>query len=178
MRASRLRSRRWKVPVRGMTGSRWGMRSWNLVTPKKCWEIYRRTSAGLGEAAEYFRAERRSGDAKNRIGAATNLAGCLATRAMVLEHQGNAPEMLTALTEAEQILREGNSPDNLGRTLLTKSRVYFSLSQFEQGIEAVKEAVEIFSRIENFPWLLKCVEVQIRLAMQLARLMRRCDLAA
>jgi tetratricopeptide (TPR) repeat protein len=123
----------------------------------------------LGEAAEYFRAERRSGDAKNRIGAATNLAGCLATRAMVLEHQGNAPEMLTALTEAEQILREGNSPDNLGRTLLTKSRVHFALSQFEQGVEAVREAVEIFSRIENFPWLLKCVEVQIRLAMQFGK---------
>ena len=65
----------------------------------------------LSEAAEYFRVERRSGDEKNRTGAATNLAGCLATRAMVLEHQGNAPEMLTALTEAEQILREGNSPD-------------------------------------------------------------------
>jgi tetratricopeptide (TPR) repeat protein len=120
----------------------------------------------LGEAAEYFRAERRSGDAKNRIGAATNLAGCLATRAIVLEHQGNAPEMLTALTEAEQILREGNSPDNLGRTLLTKCRVHFALSQFEQGVEAVREAVEIFSRVENFPWLLKCVEVQMRLAMQ------------
>lgn len=123
----------------------------------------------LSEGADYFRAERRSGDAKNRVGAATNLAGCLATRAMVLEHQGNAPEMLVALTEAEQILREGDSPDNLGRTLLTKSRVLFSLSQFQEGVEAVKEATGIFARLENFPWLLKCVEVQIRLAMQFGR---------
>lgn len=123
----------------------------------------------LSEGAEYFRAERRSGDAKNRVGAATNLAGCLATRAMVLEHQGNAPEMLVALTEAEQILREGDSPDNLGRTLLSKSRVLFSLSQFQEGVEAVKEATKIFERLENFPWLLKCVEVQIRLAMQCGR---------
>ena len=124
----------------------------------------------LGEAAEHFRAERRSGEAKNRGGAATNLAGCLMTRAMVFEHQGNAPEMLTCLTEAEQILREGNSPDNLGRTLLTKTRVHFALSQFEQGVEALKEAGEIFSRIGNFHWLLKCVEVRIRLAMQFGKI--------
>jgi len=123
----------------------------------------------LGEAADYFRAERRTGDAKNRVGAATNLAGCLATRAMVLEHQGNAPEMLTALTEAEQILREGDRHDNLGRTLLTKSRVLFSVSQFPEGVEAVREATEIFVRLENFPWLLKCVEVKSRLAMQFGR---------
>lgn len=124
----------------------------------------------LGEAAEQFRAERRSGDAKNRGAAATNLAGCLMTRAMVLQHQGNAPEMLTCLTEAEQILREGNSPDNLGRTLLTKTRVFFALSQFQQGIEALREAGEIFSRIGNFRWLLKCVEVRIRLAMQFGKI--------
>ncbi len=123
----------------------------------------------LGEAAECFRAERRSGDATNRSGAATNLAGCLATRSVVLEHQGNAPEMLVALAEAEQILREGDSPDNLGRILLSKSRVLFSLSQFQEGVEAVREAMEIFSRIANFPWLLKCVEVQIRLAMQFGK---------
>jgi len=124
----------------------------------------------LGEAAEHFRAERRSGEPTNRSGAATNLAGCLMTRAMVFEHQGNAPEMLSCLTEAELILRDGNSPDNLGRTLLTKTRVHFALSQFEQGVEALKEAGEIFTRIGNFRWLLKCVEVRIRLAMQFGKI--------
>lgn len=123
----------------------------------------------LGEAGEQFRAERRSGDVKNRAGAATNLAGCLMTRAMVLEHQGNAPEMLTCLTEAEQILREGDNPDNLGRTLLTKTRMHFALSQFEQGVEALREASEIFWRIGNYRWFLKCMDYRIRLMFQFGR---------
>lgn len=130
----------------------------------------------LDEAAEQFRAERRSGDAKNRAGAAINLAGCLMTRAMVLEHQGNAPEMLTCLTEAEQILREGNSPDNLGRTLLTMTRVHFSLSQFEQGAEALREASEIFWRIGNYRWFLKCMDFRIRLMLQFGRVQEAVQL--
>ena len=120
----------------------------------------------LGEAIEHFRAERRGADAKSRQSAATNLAGCLATRAMVLQHQGNAPEMLVCLTEAEQILREGTSGDNLARTLLAKSRVLCALSRFDQGVQAVQEAWDIFGRIGNFRWLLQCAEVLVRLAMQ------------
>ena len=130
----------------------------------------------LGEAAEHFRTERRSGDAKNQAGAATNLAGCLMTRAMVLEHQGNAPEMLTCLTEAEQILREGNSPDNLGRTLLAMSRVHFSLSRFEQGEAALRQASEIFWRIGNHRWFLKCMDYRIKLTLQLGRVQEAIQL--
>lgn len=130
----------------------------------------------LGEAADHFRAERRSGDKKNQAGAATNLAGCLMMRAMVLEHQGNAPEMLTCLTEAEQILRQGNSPDNLGRTLLAMSRVHFSLSRFEQGEAALRQASEIFWRIGNHRWFLKCMDCRIKLTLQFGRVQEAVQL--
>lgn len=130
----------------------------------------------LGEAAEHFRAERRSGDVKNRAGAATNLAGCLMTRAMVLEHQGNTPEMLTCLTEAEQILRDGHSPDNLGRTLLTMSRVHFALSRFDQGAETLREASEIFWGIGNYVWFLKCMDCRIKLMLQFGRVQEAVQL--
>lgn len=123
----------------------------------------------LSDAAQHFRAERRNAEAKTRCKAATNLAGCLMTQAMVLEHQGNAHDMLACLAEAEQILREGDSPDNLARTLLTKTRALFALSQFEQGAKALQEACEIFVRIGNFHWLLKCVEAKIRLARQFGK---------
>lgn len=130
----------------------------------------------LGEAAEQFRAERRSGDAKGRAGAATNLAGCLMMQATVLEHQGNALEILSRLTEAEQILREGDSPDNLGRTLLALSRVHFVLSRFEQGSEALRDASAIFWRIGNYRWFLKCMDYRIRLAVQFGRVQEAVQL--
>jgi len=132
----------------------------------------------LGEAAENFRWEFRNGDERTRTRAAINLAGCLMTRAGVFQHLGNAPETLTCLSEAEEILRQGDSPMNLGQTLLKKSRVLFALSQIERGAAALQDAWKIFQSGDDFSGMMECIDGQVRLALHLGHPQEALDFAS
>jgi tetratricopeptide (TPR) repeat protein len=121
----------------------------------------------LDEAATLFRIEYREANGKDKRRAGINLAGTFAMKAAVYEHEGKAEEMLTCLTESENLVREADHPDNLGRVLVSKCKALFAKSKWDDGIQALDEAREIFHRIDSVHWLLKCIDMRARLAFQM-----------
>jgi len=121
----------------------------------------------LDDAASAFRIEYRESEGKEKTRAGINLAGAFVMKAAVYEHEGRVEEMLASLTQAEDLCRKEKHADNLARTLVSKSKALFAKSKWAEGIKALDEARDIFKRIGNVHWLLKCYDVRARLAFQM-----------
>lgn len=122
----------------------------------------------LDEAASVFRVEYRELEGKEKARAGTNLAAAFAMKAAVYEHEGKVEEMLAGLTEAENLCRKENHSDNLARVLVSKCRALFAKSKWNEGVKALDEARDLFNRIGNVHWLLKCYDIRARLAFQMS----------
>lgn len=121
----------------------------------------------LDEAASGLRVKYRESEGKEKARAGINLAGALAMKAAVFEHEGKVEEMLASLTEAEQLSRKENRSDILAHALISKCKALFAKSKWDEGIKALDEARDIFKRIGNVHWLLKCYDIRTRLAFQM-----------
>ena len=120
----------------------------------------------LDDAATVFRKEYREGKGKEKSRAAINLAGTFSNKAALYEHEGKAEDMLACLTEAEDLVRANDHLDNLARVLVSKCRALFAKSKWDEGLKALDEARDIFSRSNNIHWLLICHDIHARFAFQ------------
>jgi len=118
----------------------------------------------LDEATELCRAEHRETTGKAKSRAANNLAASLSTKAILLRREGRLTDAVLCLAKAEPLFREGNSLDNLGRTLLFKAEALFNEAKRQEGLEALHEALSTFETIGNLTWQCRCLD---RMAMLL-----------
>lgn len=112
----------------------------------------------LDEAAELYRAEYREAPEGERRTAAINLGASLSTKANLLRHEARLTEAVVCLARAEALFRESNSLDNLGRTLALKGEVLLTEAKWQDGLDALREALSTFESIDNVYGQCRCLE--------------------
>jgi tetratricopeptide (TPR) repeat protein len=117
----------------------------------------------LDQAIELCRAEYREATDDKKPRVAMNLGASLSTKAILVRREARLAEAVVCLTKAEPFFKEAKSLDNLARTKMFKAEILFTEAKWEEGFDALTEALSIFESIGNITWQCRCLDKMARL---------------